>query len=73
MHAAIRAYLGRTAAELADAVRVVYGGSVNAGNAETLFAQADIDGGLVGGASLDAVEFAGICGAAARPCEEESR
>jgi len=73
MHAAIRAYLGRTAAELADAVRVVYGGSVNASNAETLFAQADIDGGLVGGASLDAVEFAGICGTAARCCEEESR
>lgn len=38
----------------AEAIRIQYGGSVNAGNAAELFAQADIDGGLVGGASLKA-------------------
>lgn len=38
-------------------VRILYGGSVNPGNAETLFAQPDIDGGLVGGASLDPTSF----------------
>ena len=41
-------------AATADAVRIQYGGSVNAGNASELFAQPDIDGGLVGGASLKA-------------------
>ena len=41
-------------AATADAVRILYGGSVNAGNAAELFAQPDIDGGLVGGASLKA-------------------
>jgi triosephosphate isomerase (TIM) len=43
-----------------DAVRILYGGSVKAGNAKSLFDQPDIDGGLVGGASLDAGEFAAI-------------
>ena len=41
-------------AATAEAIRIQYGGSVNAGNAAELFAQADIDGGLVGGASLKA-------------------
>lgn len=66
MHAAIRAYLDRMDAESAAVMRIVYGGSVNADSAEMLFPQADIDGGLVGGASLDVVEFSGICRAAAR-------
>ncbi|MEY4108398.1 MAG: hypothetical protein RL181_2740, partial [Bacteroidota bacterium] len=44
-------------AELADATSILYGGSVNAGNAATLFSQPDVDGGLVGGASLKAEEF----------------
>ena len=44
----------------ADAVRVLYGGSVKAGNAAALMGQPDVDGGLVGGASLDAGEFAAI-------------
>lgn len=44
----------------AGATRILYGGSVKAGNAAALMAQADIDGGLVGGASLDAAEFAAI-------------
>lgn len=68
MHAAIRAHLAASSASLARATRILYGGSVNANNAEDLFIEPDIDGGLIGGASLDAVEFAGICCAAARLC-----
>jgi triosephosphate isomerase len=45
-------------------VRIVYGGSVKAANAAELFAQPDIDGGLIGGASLNAREFGAICAAA---------
>jgi triosephosphate isomerase (TIM) len=52
--------------ELADRVRILYGGSVKANNAAEIVAQKDIDGALVGGASLDGEEFAGIC-LAARP------
>jgi triosephosphate isomerase len=57
VHAALRARLARAAA--AD-VALLYGGSVNAGNAKALFAMADIDGGLIGGASLKATEFLAI-------------
>ena len=46
--------------EVADRVRILYGGSVKAGNARQLLAQDDVDGALVGGASLDAAEFAAI-------------
>jgi triosephosphate isomerase len=46
---------------VAGAVRVLYGGSVNAGNVALLMAEPDVDGGLVGGASLDADQFALIC------------
>ena len=67
MHAAIREYLVRRSSALGEQTRVLYGGSVNAANADNLLAQADIDGGLVGGASLDAGEFAEICRAAAAP------
>ena len=67
MHAAIREYLARGSSVLAEQTRMLYGGSVNAANADDLFAQADIDGGLVGGASLDAGEFAEICRAVAAP------
>ncbi|MFL5869767.1 MAG: triose-phosphate isomerase [Solirubrobacterales bacterium] len=49
----------------AGAVRIVYGGSVKPGNAAELFTQPDIDGGLVGGASLDPDDFLAICRAAA--------
>jgi triosephosphate isomerase len=52
-------------AEVADDMRILYGGSVKGSNAADLLAQANIDGALVGGASLDATEFAAICGAAA--------
>jgi triosephosphate isomerase len=54
--------------ELAEGVRVLYGGSVKSTNAGEILAQADIDGALVGGASLDGDEFAGIC-LAARPAK----
>jgi triosephosphate isomerase len=47
-------------ADSANAVRIQYGGSVKAGNVAELMAQPDIDGALVGGASLDADEFARI-------------
>jgi triosephosphate isomerase (TIM) len=51
-------------AELADGIRVLYGGSVKPDNAAELLAQPDVDGALVGGASLDAAGFAAICAAA---------
>ena len=50
--------------EVGAAVRILYGGSVKAGNAKSLFSQPDVDGGLVGGASLEAGEFAAIVKAA---------
>lgn len=52
-------------AELAAGVRILYGGSVKSTNAGQILAQPDVDGALVGGASLDGAEFAGICIAAA--------
>ena len=50
-----------TAQDIADAVRILYGGSVKAANIAAIMAQPDVDGALVGGASLDAEEFAAIC------------
>lgn len=64
VHEALRATVARQAPEVAQGLRILYGGSVNAGNAEQLFAQKDIDGGLVGGASLQAQEFIDIVRAA---------
>ena len=64
VHASIRARLAALDAIIAGSVRILYGGSVKASNARELFAMADIDGGLVGGASLKAEEFAQICAAA---------
>ncbi|GAA1365201.1 MULTISPECIES: triose-phosphate isomerase [Catellatospora] len=59
---AIRAQLAKTQGEsTAQAVRVLYGGSVKAGNVAAIMAQPDIDGALVGGASLDAEEFTRLC------------
>jgi triosephosphate isomerase len=64
-HAFIRGWLGtRYTAAVADAVRIQYGGSVNASNAASLLHQADVDGALVGGASLKADAFAAIVKAA---------
>jgi triosephosphate isomerase (TIM) len=63
--AAIRGRLAELySPELAAGVRVLYGGSVKSTNAADIVAQPDVDGALVGGASLDGAEFAGICVAA---------
>ncbi len=64
VHRFIRAQLAERSESIADSIRIVYGGSVKPGNAAELFAQPDIDGGLVGGASLDVNSFAAICKAA---------
>jgi triosephosphate isomerase len=61
----IRGYLeAKGSKEIADSTRILYGGSVKASNAKELFSQTHIDGGLVGGASLDAAEFSQIVQAA---------
>lgn len=61
VHSMIRKWLvGRTSAQVAETVRILYGGSVKPDNASDLMAQPDIDGALVGGASLDAKSFAKI-------------
>jgi triosephosphate isomerase len=64
VHAMIRARVATLDATIGGSVRILYGGSVKASNAQELFAMPDIDGGLVGGASLKADEFARICAAA---------
>ncbi len=64
VHAAIRGWLAARSPALAKATRILYGGSVKADNARGLFSQANIDGALVGGASLDAGSFGAIAEAA---------
>lgn len=64
VHAHIRALLAQHSQNIANNLPIIYGGSVKAVNAQALFAQPDIDGGLVGGASLDSDEFIQICTAA---------
>jgi triosephosphate isomerase len=59
VHAALRAQIGNGA----GGVRILYGGSVKPANAAELFRQPDIDGGLIGGASLVAADFLAICAA----------
>ena len=66
-HAALRTQLAERDAGAAQAVRILYGGSVKPANAAELFMQSDIDGGLIGGASLIAADFAAICAAARAP------
>lgn len=61
VHAFIRRRIADQDAEAADSVRILYGGSVKASNCADLFAMQDIDGGLIGGASLKADEFLTIC------------
>jgi triosephosphate isomerase len=61
VHAFIRQQLTEYNSVAAATVRILYGGSVNAANCRALFAQADIDGALVGGASLKPAEFMQIC------------
>jgi triosephosphate isomerase len=60
VHAFIRARVAAADARIAAALRILYGGSVKAGNAAELFAMPDVDGGLIGGASLKAEEFLAI-------------
>jgi triosephosphate isomerase (TIM) len=64
VHAFIRGKIAGLDAAIADGLVIQYGGSVKAANAAELFAQPDIDGGLIGGASLVAEEFSAICQAA---------
>jgi triosephosphate isomerase len=64
VHAHIRADVARRDAKIAAQVRILYGGSVKAANAREIFAMPDVDGGLIGGASLKADEFLKICAAA---------
>jgi triosephosphate isomerase len=63
VHAFLRKHLAAAGAA-SQALRILYGGSVKADNAAQLFAEADIDGGLIGGASLKAADFIAICRAA---------
>jgi triosephosphate isomerase len=64
VHAFIRGRVAGTDRQLAEGLQLLYGGSVKGTNAAELFAMPDIDGGLIGGASLSADEFAVICRAA---------
>jgi triosephosphate isomerase len=65
VHAFVRGRIAGRDATIASSVRILYGGSVKAGNARELFAMPDVDGGLIGGASLKAEEFVAILAAAA--------
>lgn len=70
MHAYIRNLLAKMySADLANRVRIIYGGSVKADNAATLFSEPDIDGGLIGGASLTTADFVTIVKAASETRE----
>ncbi|CAN5326210.1 triose-phosphate isomerase [soil metagenome] len=64
-HAHIRKIIAAQDAKISDSIRLLYGGSVKAANAAELFAMPDVDGGLIGGASLEADEFLRIIEAAA--------
>jgi triosephosphate isomerase (TIM) len=64
VHAVLRAQLAAASSAAAQRVRILYGGSMNAGNAKDLLAQKDIDGGLIGGASLKSADFLSIIAAA---------
>ncbi|MBS1199430.1 MAG: triosephosphate isomerase [Proteobacteria bacterium] len=66
VHALLRARIAAKDANMAACLRILYGGSVKAANAAELFAMPDVDGGLVGGASLNGEEFRRICGAAGK-------
>ncbi|MEW6167848.1 MAG: triose-phosphate isomerase [Pseudomonadota bacterium] len=63
-HAFVRAQIAAADAKIGSSVRILYGGSVKAENAESLFNCPDVDGGLIGGASLKSGEFIAICAAA---------
>lgn len=64
IHAFIRQHLAELDADMAQQISILYGGSVKADNASAIFAQPDVDGGLIGGASLVAADFLAIYAAA---------
>jgi triosephosphate isomerase len=64
VHAVLRAQLHAASPVAAERVQILYGGSMNAANAASLLAMADIDGGLIGGAALKAADFLTIIAAA---------
>jgi len=64
VHGFIRQRLAQRDAKIAGKLPILYGGSVKTGNARELFAQSEVDGGLIGGASLKAEEFLSIMAAA---------
>jgi len=64
VHAFIRGRISARDPGVSEGLQILYGGSVKGNNAAELFANADIDGGLIGGASLSADEFLTICKAA---------
>lgn len=66
VHAFIRQLFAQINVDLAKTIRILYGGSMKPDNAASLLAMADIDGGLIGGASLDANSFLTICAAASQ-------
>jgi len=61
VHAFIRQHLAKRNADVAEKVQILYGGSMNPANAKELIGQTDIDGGLIGGASLKAGDFLAVC------------
>ncbi len=67
VHAGLRGLLAKMSDKIASDLRILYGGSVKGANARALFGMPDIDGGLIGGASLEASEFLAICEAAGTP------
>ena len=69
VHAYIRQLIAKNNVDIAKAIRILYGGSMKADNAASLLSMPNIDGGLIGGASLDANSFLTICAAA---CKEQS-
>jgi len=62
MHAFIRSFLAESFEDLANSTPILYGGSCKPSNAAELFARPDVDGGLIGGASLKADDFLAIAG-----------
>lgn len=72
IHAYIREMIAQRSGKIADGIRILYGGSVKPTNADELFAMQDIDGGLIGGASLKADDFVAIVNAAANSYSENA-
>ena len=64
MHQSVRAWLAGCYGDVAEEIRILYGGSVKADNASGLIAQPNVDGFLIGGASLDPASYIAIAGAA---------